>query len=100
MYNFYSDCVSWPETAHVDGGLCDMIDNAIDITRRTFLKYVDHSELADIAENLGYCWHHTQGLTMAADYHISYHRSKVHGKRAYYFRWSGIEHVFLDFYTD
>jgi hypothetical protein len=93
MYKFYNDCVDWPKN-DVDG-LSDMIDNAIDITRRTFLKYVDHSELADMAENLGYCWHPTQGLTMAADWHISYHRSKLHDKRVYYFRHSCIEYVFI-----
>jgi len=94
MYSYYSNCVSWPEDALVDGGLSDMIDNAIDINRRTFRQYVDDSELADIEESLGYCWHPSQGLTMAGDYHVSYHRSKLHGKRVYYFRYSAIEFVF------
>lgn len=71
-----------------------MIDTAINITRRTFLKYVDDSELADVAEHLGYSWHPSQGLTMAGDYHVSYHRSKLHDERVYFFKWSGIEHVF------
>jgi len=93
-YRFYNNCVSWPRS-DVES-LSEMIDNAIDITRRTFLKYVDDSELADIAENLGYCWHHSQGLTMAGDWHISYHRSKLHGKRVYYFKHSAIEYVFIN----
>ena len=73
-----------------------MIDNATDITRRTFLKYVDDSELADITENLGSCWHHSQGLTMSQDWAVSYHRSKLHGKRVYYFCHSAIEYVFTE----
>ena len=94
MYNFYSNCVSWPEDAFLDGGLSDMIDNAIDISRKTFLNHVDNSELSDIAEGFGYAKHPSQGLTMAGDWHISYHRSKLHGKRVYYFRYSAIEYVF------
>jgi len=93
MYKFYSDCVGWPERADEPGGLSDMIDNAIDITRSTFLKYADASELAYV---LGYCKHPSQGLTMAGDWHVSYHRSKLHGKRVYYFTHSAIEYVFTN----
>jgi len=93
-YLFYNNCVNWPRSDFE--GLLKMIDDSIDITRRTFLKHVDSSGLADIAENLGYCWHHSQGLTMAGDWHISYHRSKLHGKRVYYFKHSAIEYVFIN----
>ena len=31
---------------------------------------------------------------MAADWAVSYHRSKLHGRRVYYFRHSAIEFVF------
>ena len=77
MYRFYHSCVGWPKDAFIDGGLSDMIDTEIGITRRTFLKHVDDGELADIAEKLGYSWHHRNGLTMAGDWHVSYHRSKL-----------------------
>lgn len=94
---YYNNCVNWPSSdVSVDGGLSDMIDDAMMITRRTFLKHVDYNELQDIEESLGYCWHPSQGLTMAGDYHVSYHRSKLHGKRVYYFCHSGIEYVFVD----
>ena len=59
MYKYFNNCVNWDRNS-VDG-LCDMIDAAIDITRKTFLKHTDNNELGDIAENLGYCWHHSQG---------------------------------------
>jgi hypothetical protein len=91
--NFYSVCVSWPKR-DVDEGLIPMIDNAIDITRRTFLKHVNREEMKEIEQQLGYASHKSKGLTMADDWHISYHRSKLHGKTVYFFTWSGIEHVF------
>lgn len=92
---FYHSCVDWPE-ADVDepGGLCDMIDNALQISRRTFLAHVDRRQLAELERELGYSRHHQQGLTMAKDYHVSYHRSQLHGQRVYYFRHSAIEYVF------
>ena len=96
MYQFYSNCVGWPEDASKEGGLSDMIDIEMDITRRTFLKYVDRDELTEIEGGLGYAKHPKQWLTMAGDYHVSYHRSKLHGKRVYYFKQSGIEYVYTN----
>ncbi len=93
MFRFYCHCVGWPP-GDVRGGLIPMIDEAAEITRRTFLKHVHRGDLALIAKALGYEDHPTQGLTMAGDAYISYHRSKLHGKRVYYFAWSGIEYVF------
>ena len=95
MYNFYSDCVSWPEAADKEGGLMDMVDNDIDITRSTFLKHINREDLADLEQQLSYSAHPAQGLTMAADWAVSYHRSKLHGKRVYYFQHSAIEYVFI-----
>lgn len=92
MRTFLGTCVDWPED-NVQS-LIDMIDSSISITRATFRKHVDTRQLAEIELELGYDRHHSQGLTMAADWHVSYHRSKLHGKRVYYFCWSGIEHVF------
>lgn len=92
-YQFYSDCVSWPSN-DVDEGLIPLIDEGISITRATFLKHIETAELKEIEQQLGYDSHHSKGLTMAADWHVSYHRSKLHGQRVYYFKWSGIEHVF------
>ena len=86
-------CVSWPAD-DVDA-LIQMIDAAIQITRRTFLQHVDRTELRYAEHGLGYCGHPKHGLTMAGDYHVSYHRSKLHGETVYYFRHSAIEYIFL-----
>ena len=96
-YRFYRDCVSWPERAEKPGGLSDMIDDAIDISRKTFLQHVDKLDLNYLeVASMGYAEHHKQGLTMAGDWHVTYHRSKLHGKRVYYFRHSAIEYVFTN----
>jgi hypothetical protein len=96
-YQYYTNCVNWPRAdVFREGGLSDMIDNAIDISRRTFLKHVDRGRLEALEMMLGYENHPRRGLTMAGDYHVSYHRSKLHGKRVYYFRHSAIEYVFTE----
>jgi hypothetical protein len=96
MYVYYRCCVSWPpDDVHAKGGLCDMINEATDISRRTFLKHVQDKSLRETEEQLNYAAHPKQGLTMAGDYHVSYHRSKLHGERVYFFKHSAIEYVFV-----
>ena len=95
QYKYYNNCVSWPSyDVSRNGGLSDMIDNAIEITRKTFLKHVNKYDLKGLGMDLGYAEHPSQGLTMAGDWHVSYHRSKLHDKRVYYFAHSSIEYVF------
>lgn len=95
IYHYLNNCVNWPRyDVHRKGGLCDLIDDRIDISRRTFLQHVDREQLRELEQDLGYADHHRRGLTMAADWHVSYHRSKWHGKTVYLFRHSGIEYVF------
>lgn len=92
---FYRSCVGWP-TADVncEGGLCDLVSDAIPISRRTFLANVDQPDLRALEAELGYEQHPRRGLTMAADWAVSYHRGQLHGQPAYYFRHSAIEYVF------
>jgi len=95
MYFYFNNCVNWNRAdVHEEGGLCDMIDRAVDISRRTFLKHIDKGGLDIISVNLGYSLHHKQGLLMSQDLYVSYHRSMLHGVRVYYFRHSAIEYVF------
>lgn len=93
---FFSDCVGWPrDDVHTEGGLCAMIDAATDITRATFLRHVDRDGMAEIERALGYAPHDRGScLRMSADWAVSYHRSKLHDRRVYYFRQSAIEYVF------
>jgi len=96
-YKFYSNCVNWPEPAYLDGGLSDMCDQGQQITRRTFMKHVDHDDLRQQEQECGYDVPKNRngiGFMMSADWHVTYHRSTLHGERVYYYTWSGIEYVF------
>jgi len=80
--------------ANKPDGLISMIDNSIEITRRTFLSKVDRDEFENLTSRLGYSLHLKWGLTMKDDFHVTYHRSKLRGERVYYFRHSAIEYIF------
>jgi len=92
MYRFLSSCVGWPRR-YIDE-LTKMIDDATQITRQTFMRHVGYGQMKDIEHQLGYQWHPAHGLTMAGDWHVSYHKSKVCGQTVYYFRHSAIEYVY------
>lgn len=93
--HYLNNCVNWPlRDVSSAGGLQDMVDHAVEISRRTFLKHVCRESLQNIEDDLGYTRHHAHGLTMAADYAVTYHRSKLHGKVVYFFIHSAIEYVF------
>ena len=74
-----------------------MTDIARDITRKTFLQYVDRASLTALEQELGYALPTARNgeLTMARDWHVSYHKSVYRGRRCVYFRWSAIEHIFV-----
>jgi len=95
-YFYYNNCVNW-DRDYVDseGGLSDMVDNAIDITRSTFVRHVDKDSLAVLEKELGYERFKRRGLTMANDWAVQYYRSKLHGTTVYFFKHSAIEYVFL-----
>lgn len=95
-YRYLRSCVDWPESdVHCPGGLRDMIEGATDITRQTFLSRVDRTDLRHLEAMLGYDDHPARGLTMAGDWHVSYHRSRLRGRRVYFFKHSAIEYVFI-----
>lgn len=93
---YYQCCVGWPEDdVDSEGGLCDMIEANQQITRRTFCKNVDRQSREDWERRFGYAPHcHGASLTMARDWAVSYHKSKLHGETVYYIRHSAIEYVF------
>lgn len=91
---FFSSCTDWPIDVQA---LNDMIRGAKDISRGTFLKSIDRDQMAQIERDLGYePAGSRRGLTMAKDWHVSYHRSTLLGCPAVYFVWSAIEFVFTD----
>ena len=94
-YGYFNNCVNWDaEDVCTLDGLSNMIENSIEITRKTFLKHTDREQTKDIELQLGYSAHFRQGLVMARDWAVSYYRSKLHGRRVYFFDHSAIEYVF------
>jgi hypothetical protein len=91
---FFSDCINWPRD-RVDG-LSAMIQASVQISRSTFLSRIDPSQMKDIERDLGYERDPRRGLTMARDWHVSYHKSTLWGCPAVYFVWSAIEYTFTD----
>lgn len=67
-----------------------MKDSSREITRKTFLKYIDKSHLDTLENDLGYDKH----LRMSQDWHVSYYKGTYRGKPCVYFVWSAIEYVF------
>lgn len=90
---FFATCVDWRLPV---SDLQQTIDSSSDITRNTFLKYVDRDEMKLIENDLGYEQDPRKGLTMKDDYHVRYHRSTVKGCPAVFFVWSATEFVFTD----
>ena len=74
--------------------IIEMVDAERDITRNTFKRHVDKSELRELETQLGYEQHVSRGLIMANDWHVSYHKSRYRGRPCVYFKWSAIEYVF------
>jgi len=88
-FHYHTNCVN-----STGPRIIAMVDAAISITYRTMLKHCPG--LLDWAESVGYERDSRSGLTLKDDWHVSYHRSRYRGKRCYYVRWSGIEHIFLE----
>lgn len=97
LYKYFRNCVDWPRNdVHREGGLVDMIDEAITISRRTFLRHVNRDDLTEIEQGTGYSINRKDGMIMADDYHVRYCRSKWHGSRVYYLVHSAVEYVFVE----
>jgi hypothetical protein len=75
-----------------------MVEQSTGLSRGRFLQYVDRASLAQVETALGYAHPRRRNgeLTMARDWHVSYHRSRWHGKPCVYFVWSAIEHIFTE----
>lgn len=91
---FFATCVDWPRERL--GALHYLIRHGEEITRKTFLRHVDRDALREIEDGLCYARHPSQGLTMAADWHVAYYRLRAFGVVLYWFQHSRIEHVFCD----
>lgn len=92
-FQYVTNCVNCPGP-NPGEAINAMVDRARDITRPTFLTYVDADELHRIEDSLSYERNARSGLTMAGDWHVSYHKSQFRGDPVVYFQHSGIEFIF------
>jgi len=92
-YKYYSDCVTWQRSKIWE--LENLIDNAVEIQRQTIMLQVGSPLIKQLEKQLGYAKHHTQGLTMAKDWAVSYFKTEYRGKPAYFVRHSAIEYIFI-----
>jgi len=88
-YKYAFDCRMAPD---VDA-LQEMVDNAKQITYKTFIKHVSVHQLAEMFPM--YERRKNQGLTLANDWSVSFYVSKYKGNRCYFLDWSRIEFVFM-----
>lgn len=90
-FSFFSSCVNWPLPVE---DLDLMVEKSREISRKTFLKYVNPEEMREMERGLGYS--PSSRLTMASDPYVAYFKSKVRGCDVVYFVWSAQEYVFGD----
>lgn len=88
---FLTDCV------HSDGpSINAMTAAATEVTFRTLSRVLGDAFVEKQSE-LGYDVRHQRGgLRMSKDWAVSYFKSVYQGKPCYYFRWSAIEHIFVE----
>ena len=88
-YRYIGSCVdSTAEDIHA------MRDATEDIDFATFSEHADEWE--KWAADAGYDPVGSDGLTLAEDWHVSYHRSQYRGRPCIYLVWSAYEHIWVD----
>ena len=79
---------SCPSSTYED--ITDMTDKATDITRRTFMKYVNREDREMVERDLGY----DRDFPITRDWHVSYSKSVYRGQPCVYLTHSAIEYIF------
>jgi len=86
MKTYFTNCVN------SDGNsINNMTGSAKEITRKTFLTYVDKMSIKEIETSLGY----SKDFRMSNDWCVRYFKSKYRGKPCVYFDHSSIEYIFV-----
>jgi hypothetical protein len=88
-YHYETNCVACGDGDAIRA----LVDSARPVTWRTFAANCDWRP---VAEALGYATTGNAGLRLSQDFCVSFHRGVWNGRPCYYFRWSGIEHIFTN----
>lgn len=73
-----------------------MVEDAIDLTSRVFRERIGEENYAKLSNHLGYSFVDEGVLTLASDWHVSFHRSQYESQPCYYCNHSAIEYVFVE----
>lgn len=93
-YAHFSSCVNWPRE-QVDE-LVELIDRNLEITWKTFIRYVSVKEIREMFPDYTYTGQTGTGcFHIKDDWSVSFHRSRYRGLWCYYVRWSAIEFVWI-----
>ena len=92
-YRFWTDCVGMPGGRRAGEIVRAIVDHPEQkqITYATFARHADLDQLRE--------WDHPAMYRISApdNWAISFHRSRLpSGQPTYYFKWSGIEHFFVE----
>lgn len=90
-FQFFTSCPNWTNYLPVED-LNSMVRGGKEITRKTFLKYVDPESMRHTEDSCGY----DRLFPMSKDPFIGYYKSTVRGCPVVYFLWSRMEYVFGD----
>lgn len=77
-------------TGRLTAELIAAVQSAQQVTRRTFLRYVDNDEMQHIEAQLGY----DRRLPMSSDPRVGYYKSTFYGYPIVFFDWSAMEYIF------
>ena len=91
IFRYETCCVE--STAELIDALTDD-EVAVEISHDEFATAVEG--LDEWATSKGYELDPEDGLTLVADWHVSYHRSVYDGRPCFYLRWSGIEFIWTE----
>lgn len=95
FYRYLICCVDVPWWTDMPQGTLieDMREAAVDITYKTAQKHC--TGLMAWAVDKGYELNRREGLTLANDFSVSFHKSVYDGMPCYYVQWSGIEYIWV-----
>jgi hypothetical protein len=90
---YWGDC---SEVKDYRDDFCKMLEDAVGISRRAFMRKVDAKQMREWARALGYADNSREGITMEEDPGISYWESTFRGCPAAFFFYSGGQYIFVD----
>jgi hypothetical protein len=94
VYQYLTSCVDVPKKDVA--ALTKMVDEATDITYRTFIKWCSGPDLTNWKRERGYETDiNKKGIYLRNDWAVRFHKSKYKGQPCYFICWSAIEFIWV-----